>query len=142
MKLPRNVRIFRGQLDVAPFATVFLLLILFLMLGGLAYTPGVHINLPETDILPGTDKPAISVAVDQSGRYYYENHWIDEKSLAAEFRKAKAKVGGPLVLVINADKTVTCDTFVRLTMMARKAGINESLLSTLPATEKRIAVAP
>ena len=62
--------------------------------------------------------------------------------MAAEFRKAKGKVEGPLVLVINADKTVTCDTFVRLTMMARKAGINDSLLSTLPATEKRIAAAP
>jgi len=33
MKFPRNARIFRGQLDAAPFAAVFFLLVLLLMLG-------------------------------------------------------------------------------------------------------------
>ena len=33
MKFPRNARIFRGQLDAAPFAAVFFLLVIFLMAG-------------------------------------------------------------------------------------------------------------
>ena len=57
MKFPRNARIFRGRLDVAPFAAVFFLLATFLLLGSLVYTPGVRLELPEADDLPGTDKP-------------------------------------------------------------------------------------
>jgi hypothetical protein len=41
MKFPRNARIFRGQLDAAPFAIVFSCLLLFLLLSSLLYTPGV-----------------------------------------------------------------------------------------------------
>jgi hypothetical protein len=40
MKFPRNARIFRGQLDAAPFAAVLFLLVIFLMLGSLVYTTG------------------------------------------------------------------------------------------------------
>ena len=42
MKFPRNARIFRGQLDAAPFAAVFFLLVIFMMLGSLVYTPGAR----------------------------------------------------------------------------------------------------
>lgn len=40
MRFARNARIFRGQLDAAPFAAVFFLLVIFMMLGSLVYTPG------------------------------------------------------------------------------------------------------
>jgi biopolymer transport protein ExbD len=73
MKFPRNARIFRGQLDAAPFATVFFLLVIFLMLGSLVYTPGVRLNLPTGENLPGTDRPSVAVAMDANGRLYYEN---------------------------------------------------------------------
>ena len=46
MKFPRNARIFRGQLDAAPYAIVFSCLLLFLLLSSLVYTPGVSIRLP------------------------------------------------------------------------------------------------
>ena len=56
MKFPRNAYIFRGHLDAAPFASVFLLLVIFLMAGSLVYTPGVRLQLPVADDLSGTDK--------------------------------------------------------------------------------------
>jgi biopolymer transport protein ExbD len=52
MKFPRNVRIFRGQLDAAPFACVFFLLLIFIIMGTLVYTPGVRIKLPAANGLP------------------------------------------------------------------------------------------
>jgi biopolymer transport protein ExbD len=59
MKFPRNARIFSSQLDAAPFATVAFLLVIFMMLGSLVYTPGVHIQLPVAEGLAGTDKQPI-----------------------------------------------------------------------------------
>ena len=52
MKFPRNARLLRSPFDVAPFAAVFFLLVIFLMLGGLIYTPGVRIQPPSADGLP------------------------------------------------------------------------------------------
>jgi len=45
MKFPRNARIFRGQLDAAPFAIVFFLLVLFLMLASLVSLDGCGSSL-------------------------------------------------------------------------------------------------
>ena len=132
MKFPRNARIFRGQLDAAPFAAVFFLLVIFLMLGSLMYTPGVRVELPVADDLPGTDKPTVSVALDSAGRYYYDNQLVQEKQLANLLRQAAVVSSQPLTLVVFADRAVSNETLVRLLMLARSAGINDALLSTLP----------
>ena len=134
MKFPRHVRISRGQLDAAPFAAVFFLLVIFMMLGSLVYTPGAHLELqlPQADGLPGTDKPTVSVAVDADGRLYYENQWIEETKLQGRLREAAKKSPEPLTLVVQADKSVSYERCLRLALLARDAGIEEALLATLP----------
>jgi biopolymer transport protein ExbD len=132
MKFPRNARIFRGQLDVAPFAAVLFLLAMFLMLGSLVYTPGIHIQLPVADGFPGSDKPPVTVAVDRNGRLYFENESIEEDALKARLRDKVNGSAKPLVLVVEADEAVPYIQIVRLTLLARDAGIDEALLATLP----------
>jgi biopolymer transport protein ExbD len=134
MKFPRNARLLRSQLDVAPFASVFFLLVIFVMLGSLIYTPGarVELQLPRADGLAGTDKPSVYVAIDAVGRLYYENQWIDEKALRGRLQEAVHKSSEPLTLVVRADKSVSYDRLMRLTLLARDAGIPEALLATLP----------
>ena len=132
MKFARNARIFRGQLDAAPFAAVFFLLVIFLMLGSLIYTPGVRIELPLSDDLPGTDKATVSVAIDSGGRYYYENQLVAEKQLSNFLRQAAVASMAPPTLIVQADRAVSNEMLVRLLMLARSAGITNSLLATLP----------
>ncbi len=132
MKFPRNARIFRGRLDVAPFAAVFFLLAIFLLLGSLVYTPGVSLQLPLADGLPGTDKPTISVAIDPNGRLYYRNQLISESELKVHLSKAVSESRHPLVLLVHADKAVTYERLLRLTMLARNAGISSAWLAALP----------
>jgi biopolymer transport protein ExbD len=132
MKFPRNARIFRGHLDAAPFAAVLFLLVIFLMVGSLIYTPGVRLELPVANDLPGTDKPAVSVAVDKNGRLYYENQWIEEDELRDRLRKTAMESKEPLTLLVHADKEATYEMIVRLTLLAREAGIPEAFLATLP----------
>ena len=131
MKFPRNARIFRGQLDAAPFAAVLFLLVIFLMLGSLVYTPGVLLQLPVANDLPGTDKPTIAVAIDGNGRLFFENQGIEENQLRGRLRQA-AKQTPELTLLVQADKSVSYDMLMRLTLLARDAGISQAWLATLP----------
>jgi biopolymer transport protein ExbD len=136
MKFPRNARIFRGQLDAAPFATVFFLLLIFVVLGSLVYTPGVRILPPAADNLPGTDQPTVTVAVDAGNRLYFANQIINEADLKARLHEAHEaavkNAAQPLTLLIRADKAVSCENLVHLTLLARGAGITNALLATLP----------
>lgn len=132
MKFPRNARIFRGQLDAAPFAIVFFLLLMFMMLASLVYTPGVHLRLPTADNLAGTDQPTVSVAIDSSGRLFFKNQLVEEAELRLQLKQAAADLGKPLTLLVEADESVSYRTLIRLTMIARDAGINDAHLATLP----------
>lgn len=147
MKFPRSARIFRGHLDIAPFASVFFLLIIFVMLGALIYTPGVPvaldsdpnrpaIDLPRagggTNLLTGTDAPTVAVAVDKAGRMFFENQPVEEAELRASLQNAVRKSAAPLTLLVQADKEVAYDRLMRLTLLAREAGIRDALFATLP----------
>jgi biopolymer transport protein ExbD len=134
MRFPRNARILRSQLDAAPFAAVFFLLVIFMMLGSLVYTPGarLELQLPQANGLPGTDKPTVSVAIDADGRLYYENQWIEESDLQRRLKAVVSKSAEPLTLIVEADKEVSYEKCLRLALLAREAGIAEALLATLP----------
>ena len=45
MRFPRQAKIFRGQLDAAPVAGVLFLVLIFIQIGSLLYTPGVLVQL-------------------------------------------------------------------------------------------------
>ena len=134
MKFPRNTRLLRSPFDVAPFAAVLFLLVIFLMLGALLPVQGLHVELqpPTASDLPGTDKPSVAVAIDSSGRFYFANKIIAENELSDDLAAAEKNSREPLTLVIHADKLVPYEQLVRLTMVAREAGIRDVLLATLP----------
>ena len=132
MKFPRRARLLRNPLDATAYAGVFFLLVLFVAFGARLYTPGVKINLPSADNLPGTDKPTVTVAMDQSGSCYFQNQMVDEAALKVQLIKIVAHAAEPLTLIIQADKNVRQADIIRLALLARDAGITESLLATLP----------
>jgi biopolymer transport protein ExbD len=132
MKFPRNARIFRGRLDVAPFAAVFFLVAIFLLLASLVYTPGVHLELPLASDLPGTDRASVAVAVDENGRLYYQNQLITDQQFTTSLRHVVSNSPEPLTLVVQADRAVRYERLVAVTMLAREAGIRSAWLATLP----------
>jgi len=135
MKFPRNARIFRGQLDAAPFAAVFFLLVIFVLLTSLVYTPGVHINLPAAPAadIAGVAGPTVTVAVDKEGRYYYKNQIISEADLKRSLEAEVKKSSEPLTLVFLADQGTAYGVCVHLAGLARTlTGIKDVLWQTLP----------
>lgn len=134
MRFPHNVRIFRGQLDAAPFLGVFFLLIIFLLLNSaLVFTPGVPITLPDGVNLPGTDKPTAVIAVDAGGNFYFENQLCDEAKLRERLQSAVNRAAEPITLVVQADKATTMEVMVRLSLLARSLGIREVLQAVRPS---------
>jgi biopolymer transport protein ExbD len=132
MKFPRHARLLRNPFDFAPFAAVFFLLVIFLLLAALLPTPGLPLRLPVAGDLPGVDKPTVAVAIDAGGRFYFANQIVNESQLKAGLRAAVSNSRSPLTLVIHADRTVTYEQLIRLTLLARDAGIQNALLATLP----------
>ena len=105
MRFPRNKQIFRGQLDVAAFAGVFFLLLIFVLLQSqLVFTPGVPIRLPEAEDLPGVIGRSVVVAVDASGQYYFDNQLTHERLLRQRLQEEVGAAREPLTLIIQADK--------------------------------------
>ena len=142
MRFPVSVKPFRGQLDVAAFAGVLMLIVVFLLLTRLVYTPGVKLNLPVAKDLPGTDRPSVDVALDAEGRYYFQNQLINATNLLARLRAAVTNAPAPLTLIVQADKQVSYEMLIQLTILARAAGINDALLATQPVPFEKAAAKP
>ena len=138
MRFPHRSRIFRGQLDAAPFLGVFFLLIIFLLLNStLVFTPGVPIELPQEINLPGSERATAVVAVDSTGRFYFENQLCDEAQLKRRLELAVARSSDPVTLVVQADKQATVEVWVRLAAIARSLGIREMLQAVRPPVQPK-----
>ena len=138
MRLPRNAKIFRGQLDVAPFAGVLFLLLLFIVLQSkLVFTPVIRIDLPEVAAdTPGTAGPAIIVALDRAGQMYYDNQAVTSLAdLRARLQTAVQQSTQPLTLELQVDQSVPMATMAPLLSVARQAGLRKAQLAARPRME-------
>lgn len=136
MKLPRNARIFRGQLDIAPFMGVFLLLLLFVLLRQhITFQPGLPVTLSEAADLSGIQGPAVTVVMDAQGQLYFDNRIVDQRkpgALRDILAQAVATAGQPLTLIVQADRNVRLAAWTELSLVAREAGIGNVLLAVKP----------
>ncbi|MCB1129119.1 MAG: biopolymer transporter ExbD [Verrucomicrobiae bacterium] len=135
MKFPRRVRLFTGQLDVAPIASLFFLLLTLLLLQThLVPPPGVRIDLPRVALpnLPATSNPWLAVAVDQVGRTYFENQVVTPGELRGNLANRVRKAGEPVSLLIQADRAAAQEVVMQLYALAREAGVEEVVVATRP----------
>ena len=136
MRFPRNAKIFRGQLDAAPLVGVFFLLVIFLLLASLVYTPGIPIQLPASQNTIVVTGPTIAVAINAAGQFFFENQMIGEPQLKAKLAVAATQSRSPLTLVVMADKGVQYEVVVHLAELAEQAGIKQAFLEQRPVAAK------
>jgi biopolymer transport protein ExbD len=135
MRFPRNKQIFRGQPDLAAYVGVLFLLVIFILLNSaIVFTPGVQIDLPDGDELPGVIGDTLVVAVDSSGNYYFDNQLTPEIALKQRLTEEANASRRPLTLLVHADKNVTWNAIQHLALLARKAGIKNVVPATRPAS--------
>jgi biopolymer transport protein ExbD len=86
MRFQRHAKIFRGQLDPAPVAGVFFLLVVFVLLSSLVYTPGVLVELKD-----GETATRSTITITKAGTIIYggkTNQPDDLAQLRADLRDA------------------------------------------------------
>jgi biopolymer transport protein ExbD len=133
VRFPRNKQIFRGQLDVAAFASVLFILLIFVLLHSqLIFTPGVPIRLPEAEDLPGVIGDTRIVSVDASGHYYFDNQLTYEKVLRQRLSEEVTASREPLTLVIQADERGNSSRIMQLIVLAHEAGMTNYIWATRP----------
>lgn len=133
MRFAHQTKIFRGQIEAAPFLGVFFLLVIFMLLqSSLVFTPGLPIQLSEAENLPGTDNPTVAVAVDASGNFYFNNQLCDEARLKEQLREAVAATHEPVTLVVQVHRDAKVDVLIQLSTLARGVGIREVLQAVRP----------
>lgn len=99
MKLPRNTRIFRGQLDVAPVASVFFMTAILLFLhSSVVFTPGVRLDLKP---IMGTNAP--SVYIDSEGLIHYHEALINETAFERRLRDEAREGRAPKSFVLQVE---------------------------------------
>lgn len=67
MRFPRQAKIFRGQLDAAPVAGVLFLLLIFIQISSLLYTPGVLVQLQN---------PGAVIRIAKDGRIQFGTNFF------------------------------------------------------------------
>ena len=137
MKFQRQAKIYRGQLDVAPFAAIFFLMLCFFMMGSLLYTPGVTMQVtpPVADGFSGTDNPTITMAITASGQFIFDNKVVEESDLNSALQKKVAAAPNTkgLTLVVIPDKSVSYEVLTKVRSLAGDAGISEVLEAVRPS---------
>jgi len=97
MRFARHAKIFRGPLDAAPIAAVLLLLMLFMLLSSLVYTPGVLVHLGQKgEIITVTRTNTVSFA----GRIYKPG---ELSQLRTDLKTRPATTGFSVALEPGAD---------------------------------------
>jgi biopolymer transport protein ExbD len=141
MRLPRNAKIFRGQLDAAPFAGLSFLLLMFLVLQSkLVFTPSIRVDLPEVPVdLPGTANTTVVVALDKYGQFYYESQAVTNLTdLRNRLRAAAQKSREPLTLEVQADRSANLDIILPVLSLASEVGFREARVAARPRPEPTI----
>src|SRR5687768_4938920 len=86
MRFPRQAKIFRGQLDAAPLAAVFFLLVLMLLLTySQTFIPGIRVDLKQ----PGdiAEEPERTIRVMRNGKIAFREINYDIEDLERYFRE-------------------------------------------------------
>jgi biopolymer transport protein ExbD len=131
MRFERKAKLYCGPLDAAPVAGVVMLLVLFMLLSSLLYTPGVLIHLPVGEPLTVTDNPTVVVAVDSGGQCFFDNKPVEEAELKSRLQSASLQ-SKRMTMVLYADKAAKNEVITRLEALAQAAGIREVLIAGSP----------
>jgi len=122
MRYSRNIKIFRGGVDAAPFASLFFLVFLFTILFySHVFFPGVPIKLQDQEGPP--EMQARSVHLDSSGNIEFLGTGYDLAGFKAELASRAQKGTLPKRLLIQTDAGANPQLAGKVEDLLKGAGI-------------------
>jgi biopolymer transport protein ExbD len=138
MKFARTTKPLRGQFDFAPYLSVVLVVLFFMLFGGYLVLPvGTRLELPVSDSQTDTwtGEAFLVVAVDAGEQCYFENQIVPDLAVLKTRLAARAAAPrGPKRLYLQADRAVRYEKLSELGALARDAGLTEIILGGRTAT--------
>lgn len=124
MRYPRTAKIFHGQIDAAPIAGVFFLLVLFLLLhSSLVFTPGIKINLNDYDDLLAKRTGVRMLRIDRKGSFIYNGKSLKESAFYEIVHEELKKPIPPTTFIVETDPLTKPEIVARLKASATEMGI-------------------
>ena len=124
MRYPRTAKVFHGQIDAAPIAGVFFLLVLFLLLhSSLVFTPGIKIDLNQNDEVLSKVSGERRVKIDSKGSFLYNGKSLKESAFYQALHDDREKPVPPATLIVENDPLAKPELFARLKTSATEMGI-------------------
>lgn len=126
MRYSRNVKIFRGGVDAAPFAGLFFVLVLFVSLFySHVFFPGVPIRLAAEEGPPGL--PSRTVRILESGRIQFLGTEVSLSGLNAELRKRARSGSLPGRIILESEPGADLATAEAVENLLKQLGIGIKL---------------
>lgn len=94
--------------------------------------PGTRMALPPDAGFAGAMNPVVVVGVNLNGQIFFQHQLIQRNRLQTRLAEMVARTGGPLTMVLQADRKVAVEEIVALSEVAREAGIAEVRVATRP----------
>ncbi len=128
MKFLRKAQIFHGgRLDFAPFASVFFLLVIFLVFSSLlVLLPGVKIQQPQS---ARPNLPHLQAAIADGGQIDFDDQRMGLEVFHQRLVEAAAQSGKPPALTILMDEVAGYEMLSQVYQTAVEAGITEIFLT-------------
>jgi len=120
------------DIDIAPMVDmIFTLLIFFMATSTFMLQPGFKIELPEANTTDNATAEYLTVYINQNNEIFLNDRKTTSEQLGAEIEKILPKLKEPN-LSINADYRIEYGLVIRITDIAKLAGVRNVILTTQP----------
>jgi len=113
-----------SEINVTPLVDVMLVLVVILIITAPLLASSIRLDLPDTDAGQPSDAPRfVTVAVERSGRVFFNDKLVEPAQLAERLAQAAAQSKDTEVQ-LRADQDVPYGRVVEIMGAAHKAGLN------------------
>jgi biopolymer transport protein ExbD len=124
-----------AEINVTPLVDVTLVLLVVFMIAAPLLTYAIKLDLPAAPAAPAEPAPAaIDVAIDATGKLYWNGTLVDADALDVHLKQAARAVPQP-ELHLRADRAVRYEFVAQLMSAAQRTGIQHIGFITLPAAD-------
>ncbi|MFO8153093.1 ExbD/TolR family protein [Thioalkalivibrio sp.] len=112
-----------SEMNVIPLVDVMLVLLVIFIVTAPAITHSVQLELPRASSTPSEQTvDSVTLALDATGRLYWDNAPIDDAALFGRLRDAVA-ANPELAVYLRADRDTRYETLARVMADASRAGV-------------------
>lgn len=121
MRFPRNAKIFRGQIDAAPFAGLFFMLLLMLLLyGNSIFIPGIRVQLRD-QTTPELEERTLTVEASGRVTYMGERYEVERFEERLRLQAQAGRLPGRVRYIV--EPKANPDLVTRVEQFTRELGI-------------------